>query len=48
MQVKKTIQKKKNSKINSELVSDFKKAYADGIVSICRYLTHSGSILFLL
>ena len=47
MPVKKTIQKKTSQKspkkkpaINAELVEDFKNAYADSIVSVCRYLTH--------
>ena len=41
MPVKKTIQKTKTSKVNTKLVSDFKKTYADAVVSICRYLTHN-------
>ena len=44
MSVKKTIQKKKTSQkksnINKELVRDFKKAYANSVVDVCRYLTH--------
>ena len=44
MPVKKTIQKKKASQkkpiINKALVEDMKNAYADSIVSVCRYLTH--------
>jgi len=45
---KKTIQKKSSTKktspskiINKKLVKDFKETYADAIVTICRYLTHS-------
>lgn len=38
---KKTIQKKKTSKVDTKIVSDFKKTYADAIVSVCRYLTHN-------
>ena len=44
MPVKKSIQKKKASQkkpiINKVLVEDFKKAYANSVVDVCRYLTH--------